>query len=132
MGRTAGIYSQSWRRGISTQKPRSLARQEEGNHEWCFYGWREGEAHQFYGPTNAVDVWPIKKVNPQNMVHLTEKPVELATRAMEYSSRPAARPAVKSADRGLRLEFNGFLPYLGGSGVEWGRAEVTLGARREE
>jgi DNA modification methylase len=59
-----------------------------GNHEWCFYGWREGAAHQFFGPTNAVDVWPIKKVNPQSMVHLTEKPVELAVRAMEYSSRP--------------------------------------------
>jgi DNA modification methylase len=59
-----------------------------GNHEWCFYGWREGAAHQFFGPSNAVDVWPIKKVNPQNMIHLTEKPVELATRAMQYSSRP--------------------------------------------
>jgi DNA modification methylase len=59
-----------------------------GNHEWCFYGWREGAGHKFYGPTNAVDVWPIKKVNPQSMVHLTEKPVELATRALEYSSRP--------------------------------------------
>jgi DNA modification methylase len=59
-----------------------------GDHEWCFYGWREGAAHQFYGPTNAVDVWPIKKVNPQSMIHLTEKPVELATRAMEHSSRP--------------------------------------------
>jgi DNA modification methylase len=35
-----------------------------------------------------VDVWPIKKINPQSMVHLTEKPVELATRALEYSSRP--------------------------------------------
>jgi DNA modification methylase len=59
-----------------------------GNHEWSFYGWREGAAHKFYGPNNAVDVWPIKKINPQNMVHLTEKPVELATRAIEYSSRP--------------------------------------------
>ncbi len=59
-----------------------------GNHEWCFYGWREGAAHQWLGPTNAVDVWSVKKVNPQSMVHLTEKPVELATRAMQYSSRP--------------------------------------------
>jgi DNA modification methylase len=59
-----------------------------GNHEWCFYGWREGAAHRFFGPSNAVDVWPIKKVNPQSMIHLTEKPVELAARAMEYSSRP--------------------------------------------
>src|SRR6516165_5371070 len=59
-----------------------------GNHEWSFYGWREGAAHQFFGPTNALDVWSIKKVNPQSMIHLTEKPVELASRAMEYSSRP--------------------------------------------
>ncbi|HEV3084103.1 MAG TPA: site-specific DNA-methyltransferase, partial [Gemmataceae bacterium] len=35
-----------------------------------------------------TDLWAIKKVNPQSMVHLTEKPVELASRAMEYSSRP--------------------------------------------
>jgi DNA modification methylase len=59
-----------------------------GNHEWCFYGWKEGAAHPFYGPANATDVWSVNKVNPQNMVHLTEKPVELATRAIQYSSRP--------------------------------------------
>jgi DNA modification methylase len=58
-----------------------------GNHEWCFYGWKAGAAHRFFGPNNAADVWPIKKINPQSMVHLTEKPVELAVRAMEYSSR---------------------------------------------
>ncbi|HTU91068.1 MAG TPA: ParB N-terminal domain-containing protein [Gemmataceae bacterium] len=26
-----------------------------GAHEWCFYGWREGAAHQFFGPNNATD-----------------------------------------------------------------------------
>jgi DNA modification methylase len=59
-----------------------------GNHEWCFYGWKEGAAHRFFGPNNVPDTWTIKKVNPQSMVHLTEKPVELARRAIEYSSRP--------------------------------------------
>jgi DNA modification methylase len=59
-----------------------------GNHEWCFYGWKEGAGHKFFGPKNAVDVWSVKKINPQNMVHLTEKPVELAARALQYSSRP--------------------------------------------
>jgi DNA modification methylase len=59
-----------------------------GNHEWCFFGWREGAAHQFFGPNNVTDVWSVKKVNPQSMIHLTEKPVELAARAIEYSSRP--------------------------------------------
>jgi len=59
-----------------------------GNHEWCFYGWREGAAHRFFGPKNASDTWSVKKVNPNKMVHLTEKPVELAVRAVQYSSRP--------------------------------------------
>lgn len=59
-----------------------------GDHEWCFYGWKEGAAHRFFGPKNIPDVWQVKKVNPQSMVHLTEKPVELARRAMEYSSLP--------------------------------------------
>ena len=58
-----------------------------GNHEWCFYGWREGAAHVFLGPNNATDVWSVKKINPQSMIHLTEKPVELAVRAIQYSSR---------------------------------------------
>ncbi|QDT34001.1 DNA modification methylase [Thalassoglobus polymorphus] len=58
-----------------------------GNHEWCFYGWKAGAAHVYLGPNNATDVWSVKKVNPQSMVHLTEKPVELAVRAMQYSSR---------------------------------------------
>ena len=76
-----------------------------GDHEWCFYGWtidrefkpqakkavygwKEGAAHRFFGAANISDVWQVKKVNPQSMIHLTEKPVELAERAMEYSSRP--------------------------------------------
>jgi DNA modification methylase len=58
-----------------------------GNHEWCFYGWLEGAAHEWLGPTNATDVWSVKKLNHTAMTHLTEKPVELAARAMRYSSR---------------------------------------------
>ncbi len=34
-----------------------------GNHEWCFYGWREGAAHVYLGPNNATDVWSVKKIN---------------------------------------------------------------------
>lgn len=59
-----------------------------GDHEWCFYGWLEGGPHVFLGPNNISDVWSVKKVSPNAMVHLTEKPVELAVRAMQYSSRP--------------------------------------------
>ena len=62
-----------------------------GAFELAFYGWREGAGHQFHGPNNATDLWHVKKVNPQSMVHLTEKPVELAVRAIEFSSRPGER-----------------------------------------
>ncbi len=57
-----------------------------GAHEWAFYGWKEGAGHKYFGPKNATDLWQVKKVNPQSMIHLTEKPVELAIRAMQYSS----------------------------------------------
>ena len=62
-----------------------------GAHEWCFYSWKEGAGHRFFGPNNATDLWSIKKVSPQKMSHLTEKPVELAARAIEYSSQPGER-----------------------------------------
>jgi DNA modification methylase len=84
--KAAGLYfSQTiiW----DKQHPVLTRKDYMGAHEWCFYGWREGAGHQFFGPTNATDLWAIKKVNPQSMVHLTEKPVELAARAIEYSSR---------------------------------------------
>jgi DNA modification methylase len=58
-----------------------------GCFELAFYGWREGAGHNFYGPNNALDLWEVKKVNPQGMIHLTEKPVELAARAMTYASK---------------------------------------------
>jgi DNA modification methylase len=58
-----------------------------GAFEIAFYGWKEGAAHLYLGPNNATDLWHVKKVNPQSMVHLTEKPVELAVRAINYSSR---------------------------------------------
>ena len=49
--------------------------------------WLAGRgAHQFFGPEQRADVWPIKKVNPQIMIHLTEKPVELGGTGMIYSS----------------------------------------------
>jgi DNA modification methylase len=59
-----------------------------GAFEICFYGWKEGAAHVFLGPNNATDLWHIPKVPPQKMCHLTEKPVLLSVKAIQYSSRP--------------------------------------------
>jgi len=54
--------------------------------------WREvqvsDDAVTCHGDIEPIDVWTVKKIPPQSMVHLTEKPVELATRAIVYSSRP--------------------------------------------
>jgi DNA modification methylase len=84
---SAGLYfSQTiiW----DKQHPVLTRKDYMGAHEWAFYGWKEGAAHQFFGPNNVTDLWAVKKVTPQHMVHLTEKPVELAARAIQYSSRP--------------------------------------------
>jgi hypothetical protein len=52
-------------------------------HEWCMYGRKPGAAHRFFGPPNVPDLWHVKRVSPNKMIHLTEKPVELARRAIE-------------------------------------------------
>ena len=85
-GSTASTFSQAiiW----DKEHPVLTRKDFMGAHEWCFYGWKEGAAHVYFGPNNATDLWHVKKVNPQSMIHLTEKPVELAVRAMQYSSRP--------------------------------------------
>jgi DNA modification methylase len=62
-----------------------------GSFELAFYGWREGAAHRFFAPANVTDLWHVKKVSPQSMCHLTEKPVELARRAILYSSLTGER-----------------------------------------
>jgi len=80
-----------------------------GAFELAFYGWKEGAAHQWLGPTNAIDLWEVKKLNHTAMVHLTEKPVELAARAMQYSSRKGEN----------------VLDLFGGSGSTMAAAEQT-------
>ena len=57
-----------------------------GCFELAFYGWKEGAAHRFFGPNNVPDLWHVKKIPPQQTQHLTQKPVELAVRAIQYSS----------------------------------------------
>jgi len=84
--RTAGLY---FSQAIIWDKEHAVLTRKDfmGAHEWCFYCWREGAAHKFFGPNNATDLWHVKKINPNKMIHLTEKPVELAVRAIQYSSR---------------------------------------------
>jgi DNA modification methylase len=57
-------------------------------YELCFYCWKEGAAHQFFGPNNERDLWEVKKESNAETVHLTQKPVELSVKAITLSSRP--------------------------------------------
>jgi len=86
----AGLY---FSQGIVWDKQHPVLTRKDmmGCFELAFYGWKEGAGHHFYGPNNATDLCHVKKVNPQAMVHLTEKPVELATRSIQYSSKPGER-----------------------------------------
>ena len=85
--KVAGLY---FSQGIVWDKQHPVLTRKDfmGAFEICFYGWKEGAGHNFYGPNNATDLWHVKKVNPQAMVHLTEKPVELAVRSIQFSSLP--------------------------------------------
>jgi DNA modification methylase len=85
--RESGLY---FSQGIVWDKEHPVLTRKDflGAFEIAFYGWKEGAGHQFFGPNNVTDLWHVKKVNPQSMIHLTEKPVELALRAIQYSSRP--------------------------------------------
>ena len=83
--KAAGLY---FSQGIVWDKLHPVLTRKDfmGTFEICFYGWKEGAGHKFHGPNNATDLWHLKKVNPQSMVHLTEKPVELAVQSIQYSS----------------------------------------------
>ncbi len=83
--KASGLY---FSQGVVWDKQHPVLTRKDfmGAFEICFYGWKEGAGHKFHGPNNATDLWHLKKVNPQSMVHLTEKPVELAVRAIQYSS----------------------------------------------
>jgi DNA modification methylase len=80
-----------------------------GSFELAYYGWREGAGHTFYGPNNATDLWHLKKLSHAEMLHLTAKPVELAVRALQYSS----------------LTGQNVLDLFGGSGMTLMAAEQT-------
>ena len=82
----AGLY---FSQGIVWDKEHPVLTRKDmlGAFELCFYGWKEGAGHQWYGPNNIYDIWHVKKITQTQMEHLTQKPVELAVRPMQYSSK---------------------------------------------
>jgi DNA modification methylase len=54
--------------------------------EPCLYAHRSGKSPTWVGPTNEVNVWDVEQP-ARNELHPTQKPVELAARAIRNSSR---------------------------------------------
>jgi len=55
--------------------------------EFCLYGWLEDNgAHKWYGPTNESTLWQIHRDPTKEYRHPTQKPLELAERALRNSS----------------------------------------------
>lgn len=63
----------------------ALSAQYKQKHEPCFYCFKKGQSPHWYGSTNEVTVWDIKRES-KNEFHPTQKPVELVERALDNSS----------------------------------------------
>jgi DNA modification methylase len=63
----------------------AIGAQYKSKHEPCLYCFKRGNAPVWRGPTNEVSVWDVKRES-KNEFHPTQKPVELAARAMNNSS----------------------------------------------
>lgn len=55
--------------------------------EHALYGWLEGASHYFAGKPGECNVWEVKRDLTKNYQHPTQKPVELAQRAISNSSQ---------------------------------------------
>lgn len=64
----------------------AIGAQYKSKHEPCLYCFKKGHAPYWAGPNNEVSVWDIKRC-AKNEHHPTQKPVELAERALGNSSK---------------------------------------------
>lgn len=55
--------------------------------EFCLYGFKGGAKHRWFGPKNASTLWEVHRDPTRDYLHPTQKPLELAERAIRHSSR---------------------------------------------
>jgi DNA modification methylase len=55
--------------------------------EQCLYGWREGAPHYWAGKPGESNVWEVKRDPTKSYMHPTQKPVQLAQKALHNSSK---------------------------------------------
>jgi DNA modification methylase len=59
-------------------------------YEFIIYGFNNKGSHRWMGGRTETDIWPIKRVARQKYIHPTQKPVSLAVKAVENSSKKGA------------------------------------------
>lgn len=84
--KASGLY---FAQGIVWDKMHPVMTRKDflGGYELAFYGWKEGAGHRYFGDHTERDIWHVKKIPPQTMEHLTQKPVELAVKSIQLSSQ---------------------------------------------
>ncbi len=55
--------------------------------EFCLYGWKHGEKHRWFGGVSESSLWEVRRDPTAQYIHPTQKPCELAARAIRNSSQ---------------------------------------------
>jgi DNA modification methylase len=55
--------------------------------EFCLYGWLKSGSHSWYGPTSESNLWEVAREKTENLIHPTQKSVDLPARAIRNSSQ---------------------------------------------
>ena len=56
--------------------------------EFCLYGWKENNGvNNWYGPNNESALWQVKRDLTSSYIHPTQKPINLAAKAIKNSSK---------------------------------------------
>jgi len=54
--------------------------------EFCLFSWLKNAPHKWYGPTNESNLWSIDRAKTSDLIHPTQKSVEIPARAIRNSS----------------------------------------------
>ena len=55
--------------------------------EFCLYGWKSDEKHRWFGGVGESSLWEVRRDPTSQYLHPTQKPCELAARAIRNSSQ---------------------------------------------
>ena len=55
--------------------------------EFCLYAWLKNAPHKWYGPSNETNLWEINREKIANLIHPTQKSVDIPSRAIRNSSQ---------------------------------------------